>query len=155
MNYATGETPMPGDVIKLRGAVTNHIRVAYIGVNGLGWEELNESDGGGGLRAETWSLVSRDPYWAKKRQDERKSEFSNGDRAIWAIDRIENAIAEFNDPVVCASLIGVILQQYHEGETKYRCAVAKAIKSVAYSGCTKIEEHDGPCNDVPFFRSLK
>jgi hypothetical protein len=30
-------------------------------------------------------------------------------------------------------------------DTKFRCGVAKAIASVAHSGCTKIEGHDGAC----------
>jgi hypothetical protein len=35
-----------------------------------------------------------------------------------------------------------------ESEAKFRCAVAKAIASVAHSGCTKIEGHEGPCDDA-------
>jgi hypothetical protein len=34
-----------------------------------------------------------------------------------------------------------------ETAAKFRCGVAKAITLVAHSGCTKIEGHEGPCDD--------
>jgi hypothetical protein len=117
MTYFTGEGPQPGDIIS-RGNAGDRIRVHYIGVNGIGWAALDESEGASGLSPSQWSLVERDADWEKRERGslQRKPREVTSDQVAqimtdWGWSRNPHNMASVDeaDESAARSMIGDVL----------------------------------------------